>query len=306
METPPSKPPGECPHAPRPDRHSTTRNATPTQLDFDNNFCGYAHNLEGEFAKYNGSIGAVTGAFWEQLSMKAVLRLRFDGENGSARHEASAERGGGPLELYLPLDKVLRLNRVHAAAFLRREWRFREELAADSVSSEEFCKLKAGPFPAQLAPYLLAMDDFFVRQPISRAADTQAKAPAAKPSNAPAGASQETPGAHNVAMRRDGFSRFDFQAEHERFETEFFAELTVDCLRNPRATKDQLAEAAHAHMDEFENIMPVKMRVLYAYERYCVSSFDSDKDALALLDSLLSRQLKRAPELRANVVCFGS
>lgn len=303
METPPSKPPGECPPAPRPTRRSTARSATPAQLDLDDNFCGYVHALEAELAKYNGAIGALTGPFWEQHTRKVLLRVRFDGQDGSSRHEAPAERGGGPLELYVPLDKVLRLNRAHAAVFVERERRFRDELAADPVSAEEFRKLQPGPFPAQLAPYLLEMDQFFQSKP-DNAERAPPKGPPKQPPGAPAGPSAETPGARNVAMRCDGFSRLDFEEEHGRFETEFFAELTVDRLRNPRATEEQLAKAAHAHMDEFEEIMPAKMRAFHAYERYCASSFDADQDALPLLDTLLPRQLKRAPELRANVVCF--
>lgn len=302
METPPSKAPGECPPAPRPNRRSAARSATPTHLDFDDNYCGYVQSLEGELARYNGAIGAVTGPFWEQHTQKVLMRLRFDGQDGSTRHEASAERGGGPLELYLPLDNVLRLDRLHAGKFLEREQRFLRELAADPVSAEEFRKLRAGPFPAQLAPYLLEMDQFFQSKPDPAAARGAAEGLPKEP--APAGAPPETPGARNVAARCDGFSRFDFEAEHARFETQFFAELTVGCLRNPRATEEQLAKAAHAHMDEFEQIMPAKMRVLYAYERYCVSSFDADQEALSLLHQLLPRQLKCAPELRANVVCF--
>lgn len=242
------------------------------------------------------------------------MKACFDGKDGNARFEMPTARDQGVLELYVPIDTVLQLSRPNVSKFLEQERRYEAELNTDPVSMEEFRRLEVAPFPAQFAFYVVLMDKFFDAprdqqgpQDAPKAANS-ANSDANSDANPDANpdASNEAPGARKAQLRQDGFSRLDFEAEHSLFETEFFAQITVERLRNPAATEDQLAKAAHALMDEFEAIMPARLRAMYAYERYCVSSFDGDNDSLPLLNSLLPKQLYRAPELRANVVSFGA
>lgn len=292
METPPPKLPGVCPGAPRPSHRAATHVNVAQKLDFKNDVCGYVSNLKGDLAKYNRSIVKVQGPYVEVLTKKLLLKACFDGEDGNARFEMPPGRDSGLLELYVPIDMVLQLSRSNVSNFLKQERHFEAELDADPVSMQEFRKLEVAPFPAQFAFYVVLMDKFFDVPRNQQAASSDA--------------GDQTPGAHNAHSRQDGFSRLDFETEHSLFEADFFAQITVDRLRNPGATEDQLAEAAHAQMDEFDAIMPAQLRAMYAYERYCVSSFDGDKDALPLLDDLLPKQLHRAPELSAKGVCFGA
>lgn len=299
METPPPKLPGLCPGAPRPSHRATTRVNQAIKLDFKNDVCGYVSNLKGDLAMYNGSIVTVKGPYLEALTKKVLMKACFDGKDGNARFEMPPGRGRGPLELYVPLDTVLKLSRSNASKFLQQERAFEAELKADPVSMQEFCKLGVAPFPAQFVFYVILMDKFFDAPRNQQAAHDAPKAASSE-------AGDQAPGARNVRLHQDGFSRLDFQAEHSLFEADFFTQITVDRLRNPGATKDQLAEAAHAQVDAFDAIMPAQLRAMYAYERYCVSSFDGDKDALPLLDDLLPKQLYRAPKLSAKEVCFGA
>jgi len=314
METPPPKPPGLCPGAPRPSHRATAHANLAHKLDLPNDDCGYVSNLKGDLAKYNGSIATIEGPYVEELTMRWLMKACFDGKDGNARFEMPTARDQGVLELYVPIDTVLQLSRPNVSKFLEQERRYEAELNTDPVSMEEFRRLEVAPFPAQFAFYVVLMDKFFDAprdqqgpQDAPKAANS-ANSDANSDANPDANpdASNEAPGARKAQLRQDGFSRLDFEAEHSLFETEFFAQITVERLRNPAATEDQLAKAAHALMDEFEAIMPARLRAMYAYERYCVSSFDGDNDSLPLLNSLLPKQLYRAPELRANVVSFGA
>ena len=279
MDTPPPKPAGECPPAPRAHRAGRTSSSTPTptELAFDG-CCGYVLNLNGELAQFNGEVGRVVGAHLEKHTKKVLLHLVFDGTDGSTARNMPPGRAPGPLELYLPCDRVVRLDKAHTAAFVEREQRVMKVVAAKKANVAEMEKLSMGPFPAQLAYYVLSMDEFFA-QP-STVAESEVAAKSARDATKQAkdtsnGTSNGAPGARNVMERKDGFSRLDFEDEHAKFEVDFFSKWAVERCPRP-ITQAKLQEAIHRQMDAVDGIL---FSSYVAVEADCTTTASSARPA---------------------------